>query len=81
MLKANKYPIIFKTSDLYATDLLNPILGIKTYYEQQWLSRGLSIKYIQFCLNKLDTFIEPEIELEYDSYRSFGRNNKKVVSI
>ena len=75
MVKCNSYPKIFSSTDLYATKLENPILNIKTYYEQQWLSRGISIKYIQFMLEMRDEFIEPDIEIEHDNYRSFGRNN------
>ena len=74
MVNINKYPVVFSTDDLYASGLNDSILSIKTFYEQQWLSRGLTIKYIQFLLEKRDTFIEPETEIEHDSYRSFGRN-------
>ncbi len=74
MVEGNKYPVLFSTSDLYASDIVDPILGIKTYYEQQWLGRGISIKYIRFALEKRTKFSEPEIEIEKDCYRSFGRN-------
>lgn len=79
MVRANQYPIAFSTDNLYSSDLHDPILGIKTYYEQQWLGRGLTIKYIQFLLEKRTDFVEPDIEIENDSYRSFGRN-RTVVS-
>jgi len=75
MVKVNKFPIVFSTNNLYASELNDSILGIKTYYEKQWLGRGLTIKYIQFILEKRSEFIEPNIEIENDSYRSFGRNN------
>ena len=75
MVKANQYPIVFLTENLYASDFKDSILEIKTYYEQQWLSRGISIKYIQFLLEKRVDFIEPNVEIEHDTYRSFGRNN------
>jgi tRNA (guanine-N7-)-methyltransferase len=74
MVRENLFPSVFQTEDLYASDLKDPILGIKTYYEQQWLDRGLTIKYIQFLSEKRTEFIEPEIEIEHDSYRSFGRS-------
>lgn len=80
MVKANAYPVVFCSNDLYASDLNDPILGIKTYYEQQWLERGLSIKYIQFSLEKRDEFIEPDIEIEHDSYRSFGRSKRQHLT-
>jgi tRNA (guanine-N7-)-methyltransferase len=52
------------------------LLEIRTFYEQQWLSRGLSIKYLRFICPKQQEWVEPEIEIEKDSYRSFGRNAK-----
>ncbi len=67
MVKANQFPILFSNGDLYASDLQDPILSIKTYYEQQWLERGLTIKYIQFLLEKREKFIEPDIEIEHDA--------------
>jgi len=79
MVKSNHYPIIYSTDNLYSSELTDPILGIKTYYEQQWLSRGISIKYIQFMLKNTDNFIEPDIEIEHDTYRSFGRNNIQSI--
>lgn len=75
MVQHNGYTIEFSTEDLYATVSEDPILGIQTYYEQQWLARGIAIRYIRFVLEKRNEFIEPEIEIERDSYRSFGRNN------
>lgn len=80
MVKANKYPVIFSNDDLYDSGSTDPILNIKTYYEQQWLERGLTIKYIKFILEKRDTFIEPDVEIEYDSYRSFGRSKRHGIT-
>lgn len=74
MVKANHYPVIHSTNDLYAAQLPDPVLETKTFYEQQWLQRGLTIKYICFELEKRTEFIEPETEIERDAYRSFGRN-------
>ncbi len=73
MVNLNHYPVVLSTNNLYASELQDPILSIKTYYEQQWLDRGLTIKYIQFMLEKHTEFTEPEIEIENDNYRSFGR--------
>ena len=81
MVKANHYPVIFSNDDLYASDLNDPILAIKTYYEQQWLDRGLTIKYIQFLLEKRMEFIEPDMEIEYDVYRSFGRSKRHNLDV
>ena len=66
----------FITEDLYHSDLVDDILGIKTYYEQQWLDRGLSIKYIKFLLPQEGELREPDIEIELDSYRSYNRSKR-----
>ncbi len=79
MVNINKLPVVISTNDLYASDFISPILNIKTYYEQQWLGRGLTIKYIQFALEHRNSFLEPDVEIEYDSYRSFGRNRNTEV--
>ena len=46
------------------------ILRIRTYYEQQWLDRGLNIKYIKFRLPQEGELQEPDVEIELDDYRS-----------
>ncbi|MCL2597294.1 MAG: tRNA (guanosine(46)-N7)-methyltransferase TrmB [Paludibacter sp.] len=72
-LKINDYQIITQIDDLYAQPLPSNELGIKTFYEQQWLSRSISIKYLSFKIEKKEKFIEPDIEIEKDDYHSFGR--------
>ncbi len=70
----NRLETIVDTKDLYNDpDVVTDILGIKTFYEQQWLSRGLSIKYICFPLPKDGKLEEPPYEIEPDTYRSFSR--------
>jgi tRNA (guanine-N7-)-methyltransferase len=81
MVRANQYKVEFSNDNLYASDLNDPILSIKTYYEQQWLDRGMSIKYIRFLLDKRADFIEPDVEIEYDSYRSFGRSKRHNMDV
>ncbi|HOG05810.1 MAG TPA: tRNA (guanosine(46)-N7)-methyltransferase TrmB [Paludibacter sp.] len=80
MIKANHYTVGMITDDLYASVSDDPILNIKTFYEQQWLDRGISIKYIRFVLEKKSSFKEPDVEIEKDSYRSFGRNQRNNQS-
>jgi tRNA (guanine-N7-)-methyltransferase len=80
MIKANHYAVDAITNDLYASVSDDPILNIKTFYEQQWLDRGISIKYIRFVLEKKSSFKEPDVEIEKDSYRSFGRNQRNNQS-
>jgi tRNA (guanine-N7-)-methyltransferase len=74
MIHANQLDVYFETDDLYRSEWQNPILQIQTFYEQQWRARGLNIKYIKFACPKKDEWTEPDIEIEKDDYRSFGRN-------
>ncbi|MFV0418506.1 MAG: tRNA (guanosine(46)-N7)-methyltransferase TrmB [Dysgonomonas sp.] len=75
MVRENSLPVLFETDDLYHSGLVDDILKIQTFYEQQWLARGLNIKYIKFECAERDNWLEPDIEVEKDSYRSFGRSN------
>ena len=74
IVELNHFPVEIATTDLYSEMKDNEILSIKTFYEQQWLSRGISIKYLKFRLLPTDQIKEPNIEIEHDTYRSFGRN-------
>jgi tRNA (guanine-N7-)-methyltransferase len=84
MLKLNPYPVLASTDDLYASEegpgkasevgYFVDARALKTHYEKQWLDRGLSIKYIVWQLIPLTQWEEPTIEIEKDSYRSYGRN-------
>ena len=82
MIEANKLPLEFRTDDLYHTleaeqdEEVKKILGIQTYYEQQWLERGLSIKYLKFRLPQKGELVEPDVEIELDDYRSYNRSKR-----
>ena len=76
MLEANGLPVEFMTDDLYHSGMDDDILGIRTYYEQQWLDRGLNIKYIRFRLPQEGTLAEPDVEIELDNYRSYNRSKR-----
>ena len=76
MVKTNHFPVIDYHEDIYASESVSPILNIKTYYEQQWLERGIAIKYISFMPLKNSELLEPDIEIEPDPYRSFKRNRR-----
>jgi len=79
MVKVNRFPVLIQTNNLYESQITNEILSIRTFYEQQWLDRGISIKYICFELEPRETYIEPEVEIEYDTYRSFHRTQIKIL--
>lgn len=74
MIRENHLEVLFDTDDLYNSNLQDDILGIQTFYEQQWRERGFSIKYIRFGCPKNVDWIEPEVDIEKDEYRSFGRD-------
>lgn len=76
MVLVNKFPVIQNTTDLYNNDLQDKILSIQTFYEQQWLDRGIPIKYLQFELPETGELIEPDVEIEFDNYRSFNRSKR-----
>jgi tRNA (guanine-N7-)-methyltransferase len=44
-----------------------------------WLSRGLSIKYMQFQLPHEGLLEEPNVEIELDEYRSYHRNKRSSL--
>ncbi len=74
MAELNRLPIITDTDDLYNSGLVTDILDIKTHYERQWLSRGLSIKYLSYRLDHTIRLEEPADEIEHDTYRSYARH-------
>ena len=80
MIKANRYPVLIDTDDLYHSGLADPILSIQTFYERQWLDRGLSIKYLKFVCEERDELVEPDVEIELDSYRSFNRSKRSALA-
>ena len=76
LIEENKLPVEVMTEDLYHSGLAGDILNIRTYYEQQWLDRGLNIKYIKFRLPHEGVLREPDVEIELDEYRSYNRSKR-----
>ena len=74
--EVNKLPVVSCIEDIYADGEAVEPLDIKTYYEQQWLSRGINIKYISFRLPAEGELVEPDVEIELDSYRSYNRSKR-----
>lgn len=52
--------IICQTSDLYGSDIRDDILSIRTFYEQQFLARGMKIHYLCFTLSHEKDILEPD---------------------
>ncbi len=78
MVEHNKLPVDAMTADLYAAEDPGGILSIRTYYESQWLERGLAIKYISFRLPHSAELEEPEVDIEPDNYRSCNRSKRSA---
>lgn len=76
LIEENQLPVLVQTDDLYHSGQADEILSIQTYYEQQWLDRGMNIKYIKFALPKEGTLREPDVEIEMDDYRSYNRSKR-----
>lgn len=77
MATLNRLPMDVDTADLYHSERLTlpeGLLNIQTHYERQWLQRGLTIKYLKFGLPRDLKLVEPEIEIERDTYRSYHRD-------
>ena len=81
LVKANNLPVEVNTTDLYHSGQADDILSIRTYYEQQWLDRGLSIKYLKFRLPQDVSLSEPDIEIELDDYRSYNRSKRSGLQV
>jgi tRNA (guanine-N7-)-methyltransferase len=80
MIKENRLTTLLDTGDLYRSGPDEEALKIHTFYEEQWLSRGLSIKYLRFLCPGDLRWTEPDIVLERDEYRSFGREARTQCS-
>jgi len=78
LAKANHLAISAQTENLYESDLVDEVLSIKTFYEKQWLDRGIPIKYLAFSFNHDEPLIEPGVYIERDLYRSFGRSARDI---
>lgn len=81
LVTLNGFDVLVNTDDLYGSGNADPVSSIKTFYEQQWLSRGKTIKLISFRIGEGE-IIEPNCtDLEKDDYHSeFGRHSNKFPS-
>ena len=81
MAGKNGLPVDVQTDDLYAThaDSDGIEVSVQTYYEQMWLDRGLSIKYIRFHLPHEGVMEEPDVEIPLDDYRSYHRSKRSSL--
>lgn len=85
--EVNHLPVDVYADDLYHASLPSiteggdgGLLSIRTYYEQMWLSRGITIKYIRFRLPAEGTLVEPEVDIPLDDYRSYSREKRSLLT-
>lgn len=64
VIEYNNLKVNVCTNDLYATVKDDPILGIRTHYEQLFMEKGFTITYINFQLNHTGPFNEPDSQDE-----------------
>lgn len=78
----NDLPLLRDVSDVHGGDGEDgPLREIRTYYENQWIARGLTIKYLAFRIDSsIEQAEEPDVEIEFDSYRSYGRDYSSRIS-
>ena len=57
----------------------NILPNFQTYYESQWIERGLNIKYMRFALPREGRLEEPLAEIELDDYRSYKRPKRSSL--
>lgn len=55
VIKRNNLQTLFQTDDLYNSGINNQILSIRTFYESQFLERGMKITYLNFTLDNVQT--------------------------
>lgn len=81
LVELNRFEVLAITDDLYGSGLADPVTSIKTFYEQQWLSRGKTIKLISFCIGEGE-ILEPDCsDLQKDDYHSeFGRHSSSTLN-
>ena len=79
--EANGLSILEEYTNLHSeADRDSDLRTIETYYESQWRARGIDIKYLRIALEALgDNPVEPDVEIEMDSYRSYSRSKRSEL--
>ncbi|MDE6342363.1 MAG: tRNA (guanosine(46)-N7)-methyltransferase TrmB [Muribaculaceae bacterium] len=77
LVMQNGCEVLFITDDLYGSGKADPVSSIKTFYEQQWLARGKTIKLISFRIPEGELTEPDTSDLEKDDYHSeFGKHSQ-----
>jgi tRNA (guanine-N7-)-methyltransferase len=62
LLMHNHFRLHQETEDLYNSEISGPARDIRTYYENQFLEKGMKINYLVFSLNYGKEIKEPFVE-------------------
>lgn len=88
MAQVNQLEVVASTRNLYDESVALPtcvdaeaLRSIRTAYEQQWLARGKEIKYMQLRLDAHEQWVEPDVEIPLDDYRSYGRDKRSSLEL
>lgn len=89
MANANHLKVLASSRNLYKEGETQQMVdvdwealrNIRTAYEQQWLARGKEIKYMQLELESKTDWVEPDVEIPLDDYRSYGRDKRSSLDI
>lgn len=80
MVECNGLNLLTATDNIEKTHPDDPLLAIRTYYETQWRARGIDIKYMRFGIAHQNAWKEPDIDIPYDEYRSYGRQKRSSLT-
>lgn len=81
LVELNGLEVLRMTDDLYGSGEADEESSIKTYYEQQWLSRGKRIKLVSFRLPHGLEIVEPEAsDIPKDDYRAYPRHTVTLMN-
>lgn len=78
MAEHNQFVIEKNYEDIYKEATEAELLNIQTYYEEQWLGRDKTIKYLRFLVHS-EALFEPNKDIEFDDYRSYGRDKRSAL--
>lgn len=83
MLKVNHIQAEVCTRELYKEEGADTFeaRSYQTYYESMWRARGIDIKYLRFHLPLEGEFVEPDVEIPLDEYRSYSREKRSSLEV
>ena len=77
MVRINEFELIACSTNIDGEMPDDKILAVQTFYEKQWRERGLPIRYLAFRISHDRPLVEPDVQIERDDYRSFGRSARE----